>query len=617
MPRKKNGWEGPANSGFKKFDVNPKPKGAAGSYPSFRRFGTTVNRTAIEQWDLDSSWARWRKGLEYYYQAAWLPFVQENPDFDFSQADQRDPNKPNYNPKYISQIFRTILYQGEAAAIPVEFEAYRFATRNADSKTHYVLKRTVANYAADVNLGTVVSVYNDQKSRKDQFARGELWVEVTTDNPTNDYAICRSIGDRITDGTTAASIINVLTEEGLPAVYFGKSQREGCQATVTVPLSGRGGIQFIPFLQDNTFDDLAGKVVYLQAFYQVTPIDDDEEFIDTAEYVQVKSIKKVENIDVRILDTEDNALPPSLYDVQDLDPIYSNISADATVISSHFIPKVDYQKYFKNQYLSAELVEEQVDTLAFVIMPFIIRGVKENLTTNRLEIISEPFQSTIKLITPTAEKRIIVCSDKTFSRQEIDNNADGEYNHAPPIPGEQLWNKLNLDINPWMDQTFVQGNVLEYAQTFSCSCPAYLHAKIRQPEKMDETGNLINRQARAPLPSAKGASFFEAGGITKVAGIINTWADEAYKRDFKICKHTVAAMFINKIRVEEPSTLPSYETRLKFEEKLTADIDEVAQEFGEMLRRSEVTTVELIFSLAEALNMDDVELGYLMQNANF
>ena len=67
----------------------------------------------------------------------------------------------------------------------------------------------------------------------------------------------------------------------------------------------------------------------------------------------------------------------------------------------------------------------------------------------------------------------------------------------------------------------------------------------------------------------------------------------------------------------EPNTLPSYETRLKFEESLRADIDEVSQEFGEMLRRSEVTTIELIYALSEALNMDDIELGYLMQNANF
>ena len=617
MPRKKNGWGASPSNSFKKFDSAPKPKGAAGDYPSFRKFGSTVNRTAIEQWDLDSTWARWRKGMEYYYRAAWLPFVEENPDFDYGLPDQRNPDLPNYNPKYITQEFQSILYQGEDAEIPVSFEAYRFATRNADSKTHYTLKRKIDQAAYTANLGTVVSVYGDRIARKEQFARGEVWVEVDTVLSQNDYAICRSIGDRVTDGTNEANIIDVLTDKGLPAVYFGKSEKEACEAIVSVPLTGRDGIEEISFLKDKSVESLIGNIVYVEAFYQVTPIDNDDEFIDFPQYVQVNSIKKNQNVALRILEPGENALPPSLYDVQNLQAIYTTFKANTTVESTHFIRKSDYQKYFENQYMSAEIVQGEVDRLAYIILPFYIRGVTVDEPNDRMILISEPFQSTLKLFTPQADKRILVCSDKSFTKLSIDNDANGNYNHELPVPGEQLWRKLNLDVNPWMDQTFIQGAVLKYAETYSCSCPAYLHAKIRQPEKMDEEGNLINRQARAPLPSAKSSNFFDSGGILKVAGIINSWADEAYKRDFKLCKHTIAAMFINKIRVQEPNTVPSYETRLKFEEKLTADIDEVAQEFGEMLRRSEVTTVELIFSLAEALNMDDVELGYLMQNANF
>ena len=103
MPRKQNGWNNPAQTSFKKFDTNPRPKGAAGSYPSFRRFGSTITRTAIEKWDLDSTWARWRKGMEYYYQAAWLPLLTENPNYDYGLPDQRDPTKPNYNPRFVTQ----------------------------------------------------------------------------------------------------------------------------------------------------------------------------------------------------------------------------------------------------------------------------------------------------------------------------------------------------------------------------------------------------------------------------------------------------------------------------------------------------------------------------------
>ena len=76
-------------------------------------------------------------------------------------------------------------------------------------------------------------------------------------------------------------------------------------------------------------------------------------------------------------------------------------------------------------------------------------------------------------------------------------------------------------------------------------------------------------------------------------------------------------MFINKIRVQEPNTFPSVDTREKFEAKLAADIREVADEFNAQLKRSEMTTVEIIYALAEALNLDAIELGYVLLTSNF
>ena len=55
----------------------------------------------------------------------------------------------------------------------------------------------------------------------------------------------------------------------------------------------------------------------------------------------------------------------------------------------------------------------------------------------------------------------------------------------------------------------------------------------------------------APLPSATGSNTYDLAGQLQVAGIASSWATEEYKRSFKICKHTIASMFINKI-VEEP-----------------------------------------------------------------
>ena len=616
MPRKQNGWNNPAQTSFKKFDANPRPKGAAGSYPSVRRYGSTVVRTAIEQWDLDSTWARWRKGMEYYYQAAWLPLLGENPDYDYSLPDQRDPTKPNYNPRFITQELNTVLYQGTLVEVPVTFEGYRFATRNADSKTHYVLKRTIEN---NVQLGFVSEIYNNKNDLegdyKNNYLNNEIWVKVLAGrNLDSDYTIIRSGGERITDGEVSANILRVLTSDNKPAVYTGKSLKDGCKVQVEIPMSG---VLASDYVVENGIEALVGNVVYARDFYIQQLIDENEEFEDGPEFMKVESLVKKSDVLIEILDSGATALPPSLLDIANLDKIYETNDGETTLEATHYFQKSDYQRFFGIQYLTAEVMQSEVESIAFPIMPFIILGVRINEANGRVVIESEPFQSSIQLFTPAETERTLILTDTSFTKQSVDVDEDGNYNHERGLPGDPLWQKLDIGIDPWMDQTFVQGSRLRYGDIYSCSCPAYLHAKIRQPEAVDEEGNLINRQARVPLPTSQGQSDYDGGGTFKVAGIIQSWASEKYKRDFKICKHTVAAMFINKIRVMEPNTLPSYETRLKFEEKLTADIDEVAQEFGEMLRRSEVTTIELIYALSEALNMDDVELGYLMQNANF
>ena len=612
MPRKQNGWGGPAQNGFKKFDSTARPKGAAGSYPSFRKFGSTVVRTAIEQWDLDSTWARWRKGMEYYYQAAWLPLLTENPDYDYSLPDQRDPTKPNYNPRFVTQELNSILYQGTLVEVPVTFEGYRFATRNADSKTHYVLKRTIED---NVELGFVSAIYNNKDTYKTNYQNNEIWMKVLAGrNLNSDYALIRAQGERITDGEVSANILRVLTSDEKPALYTGKSQKDGCRVQVEVPVSG---VLASDYVVENGLDALVGNVVYARDFYIQQLIDENEEFIDGNEFMQVKSLVKKSNVSIEILDSSATTLPPSLLDINNLNKIYETSNGETTLTATHFFQKSDYQRYFGIQYLTAEVMQSEVESIAFPIMPFIILGVRINDANGMVVIESEPFQSTIQLFTPAETERTLILTDTSFTRQTVDIDDNGNYNHQRELPGDPLWQKLDIGIDPWMDQTFLQGNRIRYGDVYSCSCPAYLHAKIRQPEAVDEEGNLINRQARVPLPTSQGQADYDAAGTLKVAGIIQSWASEKYKRDFKICKHTVAAMFVNKIRVMEPNTLPSYETRLKFEEKLSADIDEVAQEFGEMLRRSEVTTIELIYALSEALNMDEIELGYLMQNANF
>ena len=44
---------------------------------------------------------------------------------------------------------------------------------------------------------------------------------------------------------------------------------------------------------------------------------------------------------------------------------------------------------------------------------------------------------------------------------------------------------------------------------------------------------------------------------------------------------------------------------------------EVAEEFGMSYKRGGITTLEIIFALAQGLNLDEVETAYVMLNSNF
>ena len=144
MPRKQNGFGNARSLAFKPSKNINKGKGvgAAGLYPSERRYGSSVNRTVIEQYDLASDWVKWRRGFEYYNKGAWY------------RLKTYDPITQEYEE---SQI-KSKLYQGTEYEVDVVFDGYKFATKNADSNNHYVMKRTTVS---SPDLGTVTTVLND------------------------------------------------------------------------------------------------------------------------------------------------------------------------------------------------------------------------------------------------------------------------------------------------------------------------------------------------------------------------------------------------------------------------------------------------------------------------
>ena len=144
MPKKQNGFGNTKSflqPSFKGVSTGKAP-GAPGTYPSSRRYGTSVHRTVIEKYNLDSDWVKWRKGYEYYNQAAWYR-LQDLDEFSGEYKDSQIESK---------------LYQGTPYEIDVVFDGYKFATKSADSNNHYVMKRTTAS---PTDLGVILGSLND------------------------------------------------------------------------------------------------------------------------------------------------------------------------------------------------------------------------------------------------------------------------------------------------------------------------------------------------------------------------------------------------------------------------------------------------------------------------
>ena len=597
MPRKQNGFGNSKSLAFKgsgRVDRG-KGKGAAGYYPSSRGFGAAVHRTVIEQYDLDSDWVKWRKGYEYYNQAAWYKLETYDP------VDQ----------EYEETRLKSKLYQGTDYEIDVEFTGYKFATKNADSNNHYVMKRTTVS---EPDLGTIRTVLNDPFQHAEQQRFKEVWTQI---NPGADAPLLlRMIGERITDGTVEGTISNLLNAQAHPALYVGKTHEQQTMVKVSIPTIS---INYEPGVQPITnYQDLVGKIVYIPNFYVDKDIAlvDKAEFKDSDYFFEVNVEDFVPSMELRVLDPGDSVLPPSLLDLNDLPSLFKTPSADYTITGNYLYRKEDYQRYFGKQYLTAELVESEVTDCSYTVMPFKILGVEENL--GQLVFTSVPFDSEFRLNTALTDGTIVF-ADWSFIRYSIDTY-NGEYYHAQGAPGEALWRLLDTDVDPWMDELFDTQNAspLRPATVYTCSCPNHSHAQLRAPQSTtDEGTRKVNRQIRYPLPTVMSKDDYSTLASAKVAGITSSWESREHRLGFKMCKHSIAAMFIERLKVKEPNSYPSVETREKFEAKLNAEIAEVADEFGDSYRRGGITSLEVVFALAQGLNLDDTELAYVILNSNF
>jgi len=595
MPRKQNGFgKSKSFNGVNARIDKGKGKAAAGTYPSNRQFGSSVHRTIIEKYDLESTWAKWRRGMEYYYESAYDDMFERDANGNLVVDANGDP---------VRQVINSKLYQGTPEEMDVSFIGWRYPTKNADTRNHYVVRRDNIN---PPNLGVITSVENNPDLYPDNKARGEIWVQGASST-----ALKRMVGERVTDEVTEATIINVLTSAKRPAIYVGKSYpTNSTTLTVSVPLAE---VLATAKVQNNNGDVqcLVGEVGYLKDFFVEQAITN-EVFTDGDYYFEVSAEEIGSNQGFEILDNTGD-LPPSLYDIANLPKLYDTVNASYTLKGTYTYQKELYQRFFGRQYLTADVVKSEVSTAAFTVMPFTILSVL--VVGSQLEITSIPFDGELTLYAQN-DNGYLIMADNSFTKTELDEY-DGESYHAPGAPGEAPWRRIDTDIDPWMDEVFTSGNQLKTANAYCCSCPDYAHAKIRMPETQGSDGEISNRQVRYPLPTVMSESDFRALGLNQAAGIVQSWEDQRHRNSFRMCKHTIATMFVDKLKVKEPNSYPTVEARISFEEKLKKDIEETAEQFIPSVQRSGITTIELVYALANGLNLDDVELATVVLNSKY
>lgn len=220
MPRKRSDFN-PGIYAFKGFASIDRSLGnprGSGFYPSNREFGSTVQRSVIDQWNLESDWVKWRKGYEIYNRTAWSTLKIKNENYD-PGLEETDSNTP-----FVDALLNATLYKNTPYEISNTFSGYEYPTMKADTNTHYVVKRTPEN----ISLGTVTSVKNDSFTYTDNFNNGEIFVSVNPDATTGKL-LRQMVGERITDGAytddnrTEATLKRILTSDTKPAIYTGRT----------------------------------------------------------------------------------------------------------------------------------------------------------------------------------------------------------------------------------------------------------------------------------------------------------------------------------------------------------------------------------------------------------
>jgi len=624
MPRKQNGFNSSESFAFKGFGRLDKGKGtgAAGYYPGNRQYGSIVQRTVIEKWNLDSDWVKWRKGFEMYNRAAWEHLKVKNTSFN-PGLPKSDTNKA-----FKDAIINSTLYKGKPYEIDNTYIGYEYPTANADTNTYYVVKKSPETKS----LGTIIGIQNSPLVYPTNKSNGEIYVTINPDTVNRDL-LPQMIGDRLADGPltqngkTEATLKRVLTSEGLPSLYKGKTLSKELEklinltqnkttVKVSIPITDvivsdntgsfvpNQGINYKDKPEQSTVDVLSnpslldGKVIYVENFFIEKSIAslDSSAYTDDDRFFEFSMRETELNQTLVGLDQGVNALPPSMLDLAALPTIFSTTNASITIEGSYIFRKSDYQKFFPGIYITGDFISPKVQDISYSILPFVVQ--KADIVNGNFIFEAQPYFSEINLYSDLTNGTTLVFSDNSFTKS---------------YTTDTKWTKLDTDVNPWMDEVFTVGATLIPADMYSCSCPNYSQSMLSMPQANQNEGTRkTNRQKRYPLPTAQGQDDYGIAGQSLAAGKVSSWESASHRLSFKLCKHTIATMFNEDIKVIEPNKYPTLEARESFEEKLAKEIQNSYDNFDRSYKRTGISISEIVFALSLGLNLDPTKTAFMI-----
>ena len=606
MPRKENGFGGNMSFAFKTKVSKSigNIRNTSGDYPRNRTFGSVVTRTPVDKFNLDATWSKWRKGYEYFTKQKWVPF-----DLQGLRAE-------------IFPSFRNTL--------TVNFSATRFPTSLADDATHYVLERVLDPHEpfakcqgkltqlGDYSLLDVQNHYDERWELLTFQGQGEiLKLEAETLTTKENYVdTSLNTNKKKTTNAIVKSLLTVDTsypdelvnDKVVPAVYTGSSRSQGTNLTVrATEVFGYDGIAgVVDPLTDDELQALTGKQISLfdaNPFYNIDPREHIFEEIDENQF------------QVKIKFRGSYAATPCRFFIYDAKPfsddegiIYQR-DFQAIGVQANFggegefvFNKKTYQRWFKSEF-NAQALEQLAENIAPLIpTAMTIQSISRVNTLEADEnVLIELVPFTSQILYTKRPFNIAGSSDAFYVMSNPKKSFTQEFNTLEDGTNKILETKLNINIDPDMDETFTTGESLWLANRFSCDCPSYSKAVLRAPEQRYEENTLTaNRQRKYPLPTAgSNRSKATIDNANDNAGIFNTWISDKDREVFQCCKHTISAYFEKGIKVLEPNQVPIYRDLERAEEKISLEIEGAIS--SESIKRAEVSSIGFVWAVVQLL----------------